>query len=299
MNASAVSKRKAPPPKTKHVKNSLWMLAIPLYACTLVLVVLPLFYVLGVSFLKNDGMLGAEGPVTLENYAMLPDPTYLRTFLDSLVLAFATTAITIAAGYPFGYLMAKLPPKKGGLVLMAVMIPFWTNALVRIYGWKIFLRADGVVNTVLQGLGVIDEPLKLLYTYGAVLVGMVYSLLPFMILPVYNSVQKMDWSLVEAARDLGASRARAFLTVTLPRTLPGLLSGVVLVFVPSIGLFFLSDILGGAKIMLVGNLIRNEMLNARDLPFAAALAVVMMVMTMLILLLYRKVTHAQELEGLA
>ena len=120
-----------------------------------------------------------------------------------------------------------------------------------------------------------------------------------MILPVYNSVQKMDWSLVEAARDLGASRARAFLTVTLPRTLPGLLSGVVLVFVPSIGLFFLSDILGGAKIMLVGNLIRNEMLNARDLPFAAALAVVMMVMTMLILLLYRKVTHAQELEGLA
>lgn len=182
---------------------------------------------------------------------------------------------------------------------MAVMIPFWTNALVRIYGWKIFLRADGVVNTVLQGLGVIDEPLKLLYTYGAVLVGMVYSLLPFMILPVYNSVQKMDWSLVEAARDLGASRARAFLTVTLPRTLPGLLSGVVLVFVPSIGLFFLSDILGGAKIMLVGNLIRNEMLNARDLPFAAALAVVMMVMTMLILLLYRKVTHAQELEGLA
>lgn len=131
--------------------------------------------------------------------------------------------------------------------MVLVIVPFWTNALVRIYGWMILLRANGVVNTLLLEIGIVDVPLKLLYTDGAVLLGMVYSLLPFMILPSYTSIEKMDWSLVEAARDLGAGKMRAFLTVTLRLTLPGILSGCVLVFVPSMGLFFISDLLGAAR----------------------------------------------------
>ena len=180
--------------------------------------------------------------------------------------------------------------------MLLVVVPFWTNALVRIYGWMIILRAKGVLNHLLMSLGLIDTPLKILYTYGAVLLGMVYSLLPFMILPVYTSVEKMDWSLVEAARDLGANAAQAFLTVTLKLTLPGVLSGFVLVFVPSIGLFFISDLLGGGKIMLVGNLIKNQLMQARDWPFGAALSVVMMIMTFAIIFLYRKLTHSSDLE---
>lgn len=274
------------------------LLVLPLYIFTILFVFLPLVYIAVLSFLKKDVLWGVTNELTLGNYRKMLDPVYLKTFVDSLRLALSTTVITTLIGYPFGYFMAKLPPKRRGMLMLFVVVPFWTNALVRIYGWMIILRTRGVLNSVLMGLGILDAPLKILYTYGAVLIGMVYSLLPFMILPVYNSVEKMDWSLVEAARDLGAGSVRAFLTVTLKLTLPGVLSGFVLVFVPSIGLFFLSDLLGGGKIMLVGNLIKNQLLQARDWPFGAALSVVMMGMTLAIIALYRRLTHSSDLEGL-
>ena len=178
------------------------------------------------------------------------------------------------------------------------MIPFWTSALIRLYGWIIIFRSNGVLDSVLMGLGITKDPLKLLYTYPAVVVGMVYALLPFMILSVYSSAEKMDWSLVEAARDLGASPMKAFLTVTLKLTLPGLLSGVVLTFVPSMGLFFIADILGGNKVVLVGSIIQEQLTKGRNWPFAAALSVVLMIMTSLIIGIYRKVTNTKDLEGL-
>ncbi|MEG2087333.1 MAG: ABC transporter permease [Angelakisella sp.] len=274
-----------------------WMLSIPLMVFTLVFVALPLVYIAVLSFLRRDLLWGVTGEFTLDNYRKVFDPVYLNTFATSLELAFSTTLLTMAVGYPFGYFMGKLLPKRRKLVLLLVVVPFWTNALVRIYGWMVLLRSNGVVNQLLLTAGVIDAPLKMLYTYGAVLIGMVYSLLPFMILPVYSSVEKMDWSLVEAARDLGASRITAFLTVTLKLTLPGLLSGFVLVFVPSMGLFFIADLLGGGKIMLVGNLIKNQLLQARDWPFGAALSVGLMTLTLLIIAVYRKVTGS-DLEGL-
>ncbi|MEG1777845.1 MAG: ABC transporter permease, partial [Angelakisella sp.] len=253
--------------------------------------------ILVLSFLRKDILWGVTSEFTLDNYKKMLDPVYLKTFRDSLILAFSTTLLTVLMGYPFGYFMGRLLPKRRKMVMLLVVVPFWTNALVRIYGWMILLRSSGVVNKLLLATGLIDVPLKILYTYGAVLIGMVYSLLPFMILPVYSSVEKMDWSLVDAARDLGASRFIAFMTVTLKLTLPGLLSGFVLVFVPSIGLFFISDLLGGGKIMLVGNLIKNQLLQARDWPFGAALSVIMMVMTIGIIALYRKITKS-DLEGL-
>lgn len=278
-------------------KNSSFWLVAPLYLVTIVLVFLPLIYIVVLSFLRKDALWGVTNEWTLDNYRQMFDPVYLKTFGDSLKLAFATTVITTLLGYPFGYFMAKLPPRWRSLCMLLVVVPFWTNALVRIYGWMIILRAKGVLNGALMAMGIISQPLKILYTYSAVLIGMVYSLLPFMILPVYNSVEKMDWSLVEASRDLGANAVQAFFTVTLKLTLPGVLSGFVLVFVPSIGLFFIADLLGGGKIMLVGNLIKNQLLQARDWPFGAALSVVMMLMTLLIILLYRKITGAKDLEG--
>ncbi|MEG2074104.1 MAG: ABC transporter permease [Angelakisella sp.] len=283
--------------RTKPKLQKTWMLSIPLIVFTVVFVVLPLVYILVLSFLRKDILWGVTSEFTLDNYKKMLDPVYLKTFRDSLILAFSTTLLTVLMGYPFGYFMGRLLPKRRKMVMLLVVVPFWTNALVRIYGWMILLRSSGVVNKLLLAAGLIDVPLKILYTYGAVLIGMVYSLLPFMILPVYSSVEKMDWSLVDAARDLGASRFMAFMTVTLKLTLPGLLSGFVLVFVPSIGLFFISDLLGGGKIMLVGNLIKNQLLQARDWPFGAALSVIMMVMTIGIIALYRKITKS-DLEGL-
>lgn len=274
-----------------------WALSIPLIIFTLVFVALPLCYILVLSFLQRDVLWGVTNQFTLDNYRKIFDSTYITTFATSLELAFSTTLLTILVGYPFGYFMGRLLPKRRRLVMLLVVVPFWTNALVRIYGWIVLLRSNGVLNGMLLATGLIDAPLKILYTYGAVLVGMVYSLLPFMILPVYSSVEKMDWSLVDAARDLGASRTMAFLTVTLKLTLPGLLSGFVLVFVPSIGLFFISDLLGGGKIMLVGNLIKNQLLQARNWPFGAALSVILMAMTLVIIAAYRKITKS-DLEGL-
>lgn len=279
------------------MKNKTWIAVAPLYIFSILFVAIPLIYVVVLSFLKKDILWGVTNEFTLDNFKKMFDPVYLKTFADSLKLAFLTTIVTLILGYPFGYFMSKLKFKMRSIMMLLIVVPFWTNALVRIYGWMIILRTNGILNNILISVGIVSEPLKILYTYSAVLIGMVYSLLPFMILSVYTSAEKLDWSLVEAARDLGATRFQAFLTVTLKLTLPGILSGVVLVFVPSIGLFFLADLLGGGKIMLVGNLIKNQLLVARDWPFGAALSVVMMIMTTVIIWLYRKISHTKDLEG--
>lgn len=271
------------------------LLTLPIILFSVFFVVIPIAYVVAVSFMQKDPNWGVVANFTLDNYKRLIEPVYMATFAESIKLATTTTICTMIVGYPFGYFMAKLPPKQRKIVMLLVIVPFWTNALIRVYGWMVLLRSNGVFNLVLEWLGF--APLQILYTYNAVLIGMVYFLLPFMILPVYSSVEKMDWTLVEAARDLGASPFTAFWTVTFKLTLPGLLSGFVLVFVPSISLFFLADLLGGGKIMLVGNLIQNQFLTARDWPFGATLSVVMMLLTVAIILVYRKVTKS-DLEGI-
>ena len=250
------------------------------------------------SFLTRAESWGVVNEFTFKNYLDILQPVYLTTFAESFKLAILTTVLVVAIGYPFGYLMARLEPKKRGVVMMLLMIPFWTSSLIRLYGWIIIFRANGILDQLLMALHITAEPLKLLYTYPAVVTGMVYALTPFMILSVYSSVEKMDWSLVEAARDLGATPFKAFLTVTLRLTLPGLLSGVILTFVPSMGLFFIADILGGNKVVLVGNVIQEQLMKAHNWPFAAALSVVLMAMTSLMIALYRKITKVRDLEGL-
>lgn len=281
-------------------KKNRWSLCVlPLYLFTLLFVLGPLIYMVAISFAKNNGdSYGFQWIFTLENYQRMLDPVYLECFAQSFQLAFSTTVLVALLGYPFGYFMAKLSAKGKRRMMFLIMVPFWTNSLLRLYGWIIILQAKGPLNNLLRSLGLIDKPLKILYSYPAVLIGMVYALLPFMILAVYSSVEKMDWSLVEAARDLGASPVRTFLTVTLKLTLPGLLSGVILTFVPSMGLFFISDILGGNKIVLVGSLIQDQLTRGSNWPFAAALALILMVMTSVMIFLYRRITHVKDLEGI-
>jgi spermidine/putrescine transport system permease protein len=283
--------------KRRKKKNRVWLAAVPLYLFTLLFVLGPMIYMVVLSFMsKSDGW-GVDNVFTLRNYARIAEPVYRECFAQSLQLAFTTTIIVGCIGYPFGYFMAKLSPAWKKRLMMLVMVPFWTSSLIRMYGWIIILQAKGAIYQTIRFFGFDIKPLKILYSYPAVLIGMVYALLPFMILAVYSSVDKMDWQLTEAARDLGASASRAFWTVTFRLTLPGLLSGVILTFVPSMGLFFIADILGGNKIVLVGSLIQDQLTRGADWPFAAALSVVLMILTTLLLVLYRTITHTGELEG--
>lgn len=280
-------------------KSRWWLCIVPMYLFTLLFVLGPMIYMVAVSFATNNsGGYGFSWELTLDNYKKIWDPVYLQCFIQSFQLAISTTVLVVLIGYPFGYFMAKLSARGKKLMMFLIMVPFWTSSLIRLYGWLIILQVKGVLNNVLIAVGILEKPLKILYSYPAVLIGMVYALLPFMILAVYSSVEKMDWSLVEASRDLGASPFTAFVTVTLKLTLPGLLSGVILTFIPSMGLFFIADILGGNKIVLVGSLIQDQLTRGSNWPFAAALAVILTVLTSLMIYLYRRITHVKDLEGI-
>lgn len=271
---------------------------LPIYVFTLMFVVGPLVYMIILSFLRRAETWGVLKEFTWANYLNILEPIYLKTFYESLKLAGFTTLFVALVGYPFGYFMARLSAEWKRRMMLLLMIPFWTSSLIRLYGWIIIFRANGTLDKILMTTGLTDSPLKLLYTYSSVVVGMIYALVPFMIFAVYSSAEKLDWQLVEAARDLGATPWQAFTTVSFKLTLPGLLSGVVLTFIPSMGLFFIADILGGNKVVLVGNLIQEQLMKARNWPFAAALAVVLMVLTSIMIALYRKVSGVKDLEGL-
>lgn len=262
---------------------------LPLYLFSLVFVAGPLIYMLVLSFMTRDGF-GFQSAFTLENYLKIFDRVYFSTFLESIKLAVISTSAVILIGYPFGISAALLPKKYAHFFRTAQMIPYFVNSLLRLCGWIIIFRAGGLLDRVLMALGITDEPLKLLYTYPAVIVGMIYVLLPFMFLSVYQVAEKLDYTLVEASRDLGAGKMGALFTVILPLTMPGLKTGIVLTFIPSMGLFFIASILGGNKVVLVGSLIEEQLMRAHNQPFAAALSVVLMLLTAIVcgLLLKKK-----------
>jgi spermidine/putrescine transport system permease protein len=284
--------------KKRRGFRAIHLTILPIYLTTLLFVVGPLVYMLILSFLSRSETWGVVNEFTLKSYRDIFQPVYLQTFGESIKLALLCTVLIVLIGYPFGYFMARMAEKWRTLISFFLIVPFWTSSLMRLYGWIIIFRANGILDSILMGMGITTEPLKLLYTYPAVVVGMVYVLVPFMIYSVYSSAEKLDWSLVEASRDLGATSVQAFFTVSLKLTLPGLLSGVILTFIPSMGLFFIADILGGNKVVLVGSIIQEQLMKVRNWPFAAALAVVLMLLTTLFMFLYRKVTHVKDLEGL-
>jgi spermidine/putrescine transport system permease protein len=244
---------------------------------------------------------GAYGQIdfhfTWENYGRIFDPLYGSILFDTLVVAVETTLLCLLIGYPLAYYIAKQPKSRQNILLLLTMLPFWINFLVRSYAWIILLRSKGVVNTILLEAGLIDQPLALLYNSGAVLLGMVYSLLPFMVLPIYTSLEQLDHRQLEAARDLGAKPWQAFWHIGLPLTLPGVVTGSILVFVSSIGMFVVPDIMGGAKSALIGNVIQNQFLSARDWPFGAALSIILIGFCVLLIALYLKAVKAQPEAG--
>lgn len=282
----------------KRKSPSVLLMLLPIYLFTIIFVLGPLLYMVFLSFMEQAEGWGVVFNFSLNNYLEILEPIYLNTFKESFKLAFITTFFVILIGYPFGYYMAKLETSKRKIYMFLLMVPFWTSSLMRLYGWIIIFRSNGILDKILMGLNIISKPLKLLYTYPAVVAGMVYTLLPFMIYSVYSNAEKMDWSLIEAAKDLGANRFVAFTTITLKLTLPGLFSGIIFTFIPSMGLFFIAEILGGNKVVLVGNLIQEQLMKAHNWPFAAALSVTLLLLTSILLFINKKITHSKNLEGI-
>lgn len=256
--------------------------------------IIPLLIVIAVSFASRTPYGQVIFNFQLGNYARFLEPLYLRIFIDTIFVAVVTTVLTFVMGYPLAYIIAKLPKKWQQPGLILVMAPFWINFLIRSYAWVIILRTQGVLNTILLKLGLIQQPLALLYNDAAVLLGMVYALLPFMVLPIYVAIEQLDTRLLEAASDLGAKPFTAFRKITLPLTMPGVAAGSILVFISSLGMFVVPDVMGGAKSALVGNLIQNQFLSARDWPFGSALSIILAILSLVLIILYYKVLQAKE-----
>jgi len=272
----------------RHKGMGAHLLLLPAYLWLGLFFLFPLLIIVYYSFTVRTPLGGSEAVFTLEHYARLWDPLYARIFWRSLWLAAATTVITIVIAYPFAYALARAPKRWKNLLLLLSVIPFWTNFLIRTYAWMVILRSNGLINAVLMSMGVIEYPLSLLYTQGSVLLGLVYGFLPFMILPIYAAIDRLEPCLLEAASDLGARPWQTFWRVTLPLTAPGIAAGVLLVFVPALGMFVIPDLMGGAKVSLIGNLIQNQFLGARNWQFGSAASVVLMALVVLGLRLYKR-----------
>jgi spermidine/putrescine transport system permease protein len=289
-------------------------LALPTIVWMMGLLIIPLILTAVVSVGKRSPDGNVIYSFSLDNYIRLfgystscPngqatcfDPLYVSILWRSLTLAFNTTVLVILLAYPLAYFIARAKPKQRTTFLFLVLIPLWTNFVIRVYAWMILLRQEGVINLILgwvaQFFHVPFQPLEMLYTPGAVLVGMVYEFLPFMILPIYTSLEKIDVSLYEAAADLGANALKTFLRVTLPLSMPGVVAGTILVFIPVMGTFIVSDILGGRQVILVGNLIQRQFLDARDPTFGSAASLILMVMTLIVTYFYtRKFGFGEEI----
>lgn len=251
-----------------------------------IFVFLPNIAVVIVSFLTGTGSEFYALPFTLDNYLRLFNPLYFKVIWNSLYMAGIATIICLLVGYPFAFMISKISEKYRSLLLFLLVLPFWTNSLVRIHGMKVFIAVKGVLNSTLMDLGIISEPIRIQNTEAAVIIGLVYLLLPFMILPLYSAIEKLDSSLIEAARDLGANAFQRFVRVILPLTMPGIVSGCLLVLLPAMGMFYVSDILGGSNTLLVGNVIKSEFLNARNWPFGSAVSFGLTVMMAILLFVY-------------
>ena len=255
--------------KEKNVVK--WIFLIPVIVYSILLIALPLIYIFIISFYKSDGYGGMESTISLSNYIELFDSVYVGVFLKSFIIGIVTTFFCILISYPFVLAVSHKTKKMQSIIMTLVMVPFLTNSLIRMYGWIVLLRRNGVINSVFASLGLIKAPLNLMYNNFGIIVGMTYTLLPFMILPLYSAVTTINPSLLEASSDLGASKFKTFYKIILPGTIAGLFNGSIMVFTPALGYFFIVDVIGGGKVMILGNLIKNQFLTARNWPFGAAI----------------------------
>lgn len=271
MSATNPQRTASGPPAVSERRGPLLLLT-PAAFWLGVFFIVPLIMVFVYSFCQRGPYGDVIYQFDLTNYRRAFDPLYLVIIARSFRIALVNTACCLVIGYPFAYFIAFSPKRYRSLLLLLALLPFWTNFLVRTYAWLFILRTEGLVNTILMRLGLIAHPLDLLYNEGAVTIGLIYGYLPFMVLPLYASLEKLDRALLDAARDLGANTLQTHLRLTIPLTLPGMIAGCLLVFIPSLGAFVIPDILGGAKTTMIGNVIQNQFLTARDWPFGSALS---------------------------
>lgn len=272
------------PKHRNHFRTAtLWLI----WSWLVIFALAPNLLVMLTSIMTRDSSDFISLPITLHSYARLLDPLYLQVFLHSLWMAGITTLLCLLLGYPFAWLMSKIQPRWQPLLMLLLILPFWTNSLVRTYALKLLFANNGLVNQSLLAIGIIDTPLTILYTQGAVIAGLTYLLFPFMVLPLYAVFTDLGDDMLLASQDLGANRLQTFWHVVLPLTTPGIISGVLLVLLPAMGMFYVADILGGSRNLLVGNVIKNQFLDARDWPFGAAASVLLTAAMAILLLAYR------------
>lgn len=272
-----------------------WLLLLPNTAWLVLFFVLPLLVVLAYSFMERATYGGVVAVLTLENYSRAFDPLYFNALLRSIYIAAVTTLICLLVSYPIAYFIARRASKYGNALILALMLPFWTNFLIRTYAWLTLLRTNtGLINVSLMSLGLIEEPLPLFGNDFAIILGLVYSWLPTMILPIYASLERLDGRLLEAAADLYASGFQVFRRVIWPLSLPGVAAGSVLVFIPSLGAFITPTLLGGGKALMIGNIISNQFLMAQDWPFGSALSMLMIIFMLLGTVCYFRLTNRRS-----
>jgi spermidine/putrescine transport system permease protein len=260
-----------------------WLVLLPLLAWLILFVVAPTIMLVVVSFAERDALGRIVYEFSFQNYARAFDWVWLKVLLLSLWYAFLTTILCMALGFPVAYFIGRAPERWRATLLLLVMVPFWTSFLIRTYAWITILSKDGLLNALLMGAGIITEPAALLYTPFAIVLGLVYNFLPFMILPIYTSVEKLDNALIEAAYDLGAGPVRAFSQVIIPLTRPGIAAGAMLVFIPSIAMFAITTLMGGGTNPTIGEVIFKQFTSGRNQPFGAALGTILLVIFLIAL----------------
>jgi spermidine/putrescine transport system permease protein len=266
-----------------------FLLIFPSLFWLVVFFAVPLIIVFVYSFLKRGTYGQVVWEFNLNNYARFFDPLYLKIFVRSFKIAGITTVVSLLLGYPMAYWIATRSAKWRNILLLLLMIPYWTNFLVRTYAWILILRDSGLLNSLLMGWGVISAPLPLFGNDFAIIVGLVYGWFPSMVLPCYAAIERLDFSLVEAAQDLYANELRAFARIVIPITMPGIIAGSILVFIPSLGAYVTPDLLGGAKSVMIGNVIQSQFLSVRDIPFGSAFSFVLMIIMLGATLIYFRV----------
>lgn len=264
----------------------------------LIFALVPFGLVTIASFLNHSDSHLIELPFTLSNYAQLNNSIYLRIFKESFYIAGICTLFCLVLGYPFAYVIARMENRFKNLLILLIIIPFWTSSLIRSYSMITILKPKGIINSILLWLGVIDKPLSMLFTDTAVMIGLVYNLLPFMVLPLLTNIERLDNRLIDAARDLGANRITTFRKIILPLTLPGILSGCILVFLPAMTIFYIPDLLGGSKSILLGNLIQNQFLIAQNWPLGSAISIVFTLLLAILLFIYWRSTRSNQSSDL-
>lgn len=282
-------------PKKKNLLPALAM-AGPVSAWMILFVTLPMLYVIYISFMSRGVFGDVVYKFSLDSYKTILDPTYFKIILKSLKAAGITTVLCLLVGYPLAYIIARKPKETAAKMVTLLMIPFWTNSLMRLNSWLLLFQTSGPVNNFLVNMGFVDKPISFIYTNGLVMIGLITNMLPFAVLPLYSTIEKLEKSVLEASADLGANAVTTFLRITLPLTFPGIFSAIILVFIPSLGIYTVTDMLGGGKVIYIGNIIKNQFGSIRNWPLGAALSVLLIVITMLLIFIYTRFAKIEDME---